>query len=212
MFSLLQSTSAALADWYFYSGQPVLAACCHLAVGDITVSLFSCPVRVRCTSPLLHSVSWNTLPSNHGHLWWHFLLTCWFEGSGLFRGKGWIILRREKVVLSPWPLSPTLTYLSPGSLGGKCYAHARTWISKPIVQRIIHQAPTFYSLRNSDLNCSVAYFSSRSLHCRNSFEGMNWNWPSVWEWWLATTVTCITKLLNIWPENVKDLGNGEDYQ
>lgn len=36
---LLQSTSAALADWYFYSGQPVLAACCHLAVGDITFAL-----------------------------------------------------------------------------------------------------------------------------------------------------------------------------
>ena len=34
---LLQSTSTALADWYFYSGQPVLAACCHLAVGDVKV-------------------------------------------------------------------------------------------------------------------------------------------------------------------------------
>ncbi|XP_068702720.1 WD repeat-containing protein 17-like [Montipora foliosa] len=36
---LLQSTSMALADWYFYSGQPVLAACCHLAVGDVKFSL-----------------------------------------------------------------------------------------------------------------------------------------------------------------------------
>lgn len=36
---LLQSTSTALADWYFYSGQPVLAACCHLAVGDAKFAL-----------------------------------------------------------------------------------------------------------------------------------------------------------------------------
>ncbi|KAJ7327361.1 WD repeat-containing protein 17 [Desmophyllum pertusum] len=36
---LLQSTSTTLADWYFYSGQPVLAACCHLAVGDIKFAL-----------------------------------------------------------------------------------------------------------------------------------------------------------------------------
>lgn len=36
---LLQSTSTGLADWYFYSGQPVLAACCHLAVGDVKFAL-----------------------------------------------------------------------------------------------------------------------------------------------------------------------------
>lgn len=32
--SLLHQTSCDLADWYFYAGSPILAACCHLAVDD----------------------------------------------------------------------------------------------------------------------------------------------------------------------------------
>lgn len=35
---LVQDASAALADWYFRNGSPVLAACCHLAIDDCQVS------------------------------------------------------------------------------------------------------------------------------------------------------------------------------
>ena len=35
---LLMESSSLLADWYFENSQPVTAACCHLAVNDITVS------------------------------------------------------------------------------------------------------------------------------------------------------------------------------
>ena len=36
---ILHGASTRLADWYFYKGLPVKSACCHLAVGDVKVSL-----------------------------------------------------------------------------------------------------------------------------------------------------------------------------
>ena len=39
LFRLLLESSSLLADWYFENSQPIIAACCHLAVNDVQVGL-----------------------------------------------------------------------------------------------------------------------------------------------------------------------------
>lgn len=40
-YRLLHRVSKELAEWYFQDGRAVLAACCHLAVENIEVNIFS---------------------------------------------------------------------------------------------------------------------------------------------------------------------------